>query len=149
IEYSIRGDVRRFLKLKVGDDLNPQFLFSSGQRRATGLAFLLSINLSLTWSRWESILLDDPVQHIDDFRAIHLAEVAAQLVAAGRQVVCAVEDPALADLLCRRLPVRQGQAKRLTLQPDHDGDPSIVAERLLTPGVSTSFLVGSEESAAS
>src|SRR3546814_21018997 len=38
IEYSIRGDVRRFLKLKVGDELNPQFLFSSGQRRATGLA---------------------------------------------------------------------------------------------------------------
>src|SRR3546814_13489471 len=32
IEYSIRGDVRRFLKLQVGDELNPQFLFSSGQR---------------------------------------------------------------------------------------------------------------------
>ena len=29
IEYSIRGDVRRFMKLQVGDQLNPQFLFSS------------------------------------------------------------------------------------------------------------------------
>ena len=36
IEYSIRGDVRRFLSLKVGDGLNPQFVFSSGQRRAAG-----------------------------------------------------------------------------------------------------------------
>src|SRR5262249_21570904 len=27
IEYSIRGDVRRFLKLQVGDNLNPQFIF--------------------------------------------------------------------------------------------------------------------------
>src|SRR5262249_59861668 len=88
IEYSIRGDVKRFLKLQVGEELNPQFLFSSGQRRATGLAFLLSVNLSLAWSRWKSILFDDPVQHIDDFRTVHLAEIGAQLVASGRQVIC-------------------------------------------------------------
>ena len=62
---------KRFLKLQVGDELNPQFLFSSGQRRATDLAFLLSINISLAWSRWRSILLDDPVQHVDDFRTVH------------------------------------------------------------------------------
>jgi chromosome segregation protein len=84
IDYKIRGDVRRFLRLQVGDELNPQFIFSSGQRRATGLAFLLSVNLSLAWSRWRSILLDDPVQHIDDFRSVQLAEVMAQLSAGGR-----------------------------------------------------------------
>jgi hypothetical protein len=58
IEYSIRGDVKRFLKLQVGEGLNPQFLFSSGQRRAAGLAFLLSVNISLAWSRWRSVLLN-------------------------------------------------------------------------------------------
>lgn len=47
IEYSVRGDVKRFLTLKVDGDVNPQFVFSSGQRRATGLAFLLSVNLSI------------------------------------------------------------------------------------------------------
>lgn len=115
IEYSIRGDLRRFLSLQVGDGLNPQFLFSSGQRRATGLAFLLSINLSLAWSRWRSILLDDPVQHVDDFRTVNLAEVLAQLVASGRQVIVAVEDAALAELLARRMPVsRTGDASRIT-----------------------------------
>ena len=36
IDYSIRGDLRRFLSLQVGEGLNPQFIFSSGQRRATG-----------------------------------------------------------------------------------------------------------------
>lgn len=116
IEYSIRGDLRRFLSLQVGNGLNPQFLFSSGQRRATGLAFLLSINLSLAWSRWRTILLDDPVQHVDDFRTINLAEVLAQLVASGRQVIVAVEDAALAELLARRMPVsRTGDASRITL----------------------------------
>lgn len=141
IEYSIRGDVRRFMKLQVGDDLNPQFLFSSGQRRATGLAFLLSVNLSLAWSKWRSILLDDPVQHVDDFRAVHLAEVASQLVTGGRQVICAVEDEALADLLCRRLPVDHvGAGKRLTLGPNADGALAVLSERALHPLVQTSIV---------
>lgn len=134
IDYKIRGDVRRFLKLQVGDELNPQFIFSSGQRRATGLAFLLSVNLSLAWSRWRTILLDDPVQHVDDFRSVHLAEVIAQLVATGRQIVCVVEDPALADHLCRRLPVpAPGEGVRVTLGPDLDGALALLDHRPLVP----------------
>jgi DNA repair exonuclease SbcCD ATPase subunit len=105
IAYKLRGDVKRFLKLEVGDEINPQFVFSSGQRRATGLAFLLSVYLSLSWSKLKTLMLDDPVQHIDDFRSIHLAEVLSKLVAGGRQVICAAEDAALADLLARQLPV--------------------------------------------
>lgn len=148
IEYSIRGDVRRFLKLQVGDELNPQFLFSSGQRRATGLAFLLSVNLSLAWSRLRAIMLDDPVQHVDDFRTVHLAELSAQLVTEGRQIICAVEDPALAELLSRRLPVSAvGSAKRITLGPDIDGDPHVSEERDLVP-MRRYTLVSSESQAA-
>ncbi|WP_187770667.1 ATP-binding protein [Cognatilysobacter lacus] len=134
IEYSIRGDVRKFLRLQVGENLNPQFIFSSGQRRATGLAFLLSVKLSLAWSKWKTIMLDDPVQHVDDFRTVHLAEVAAQLVRDGQQVICAVEDVALADLLSRRLPVLEmGDAKRISVAPDEEGDFSIQAQTLLSP----------------
>lgn len=134
IEYSIRGDLRRFLSLQVGEGLNPQFLFSSGQRRATGLAFLLSINLSLAWSRWRSILLDDPVQHVDDFRTVNLAEVLAQLVAGGRQVIVAVEDAALAELLARRMPVtKPGDASRLTLGLDGAGCSTVLARSTLVP----------------
>ena len=134
IEYKIRGDVRRFLKLQVGNELNPQFIFSSGQKRATGLAFLLSVNLSLAWSRWRSILFDDPVQHVDDFRSVQLAEVMAQLSAAGRQIICAVEDFALADLLCRRLPIDSpGRAKRVTLGPDREGVLTKLLDQDLVP----------------
>jgi hypothetical protein len=112
IEYSIRGDVRRFLSLKVGDGLNPQFVFSSGQRRAVGLAFLLSVHLARAWTSWRTLVLDDPVQHIDDFRALHLVEVLAALRLDGRQIICAVEDAALADLLCRRLLSTQDEPGR-------------------------------------
>ena len=145
IEYSIRGDVRRFLKLQVGDGLNPQFMFSSGQRRATGLAFLLSVNLSLAWSRWKTVLLDDPVQHIDDFRSVQLAEVLAQLLEEGRQIICAVEDPALADLLGRRVPIRKaGSGKRITLGAEATGALSIREERTLQPLVSRALVLGKQ-----
>lgn len=134
IEYSVRGDVQRFLKLQVGDGINPQFVFSSGQRRATGLAFLLSVNLSIAWSRWRSILLDDPVQHVDDFRTVHLTEVLAHLCQSGRQIVCAVEDSALADLMCRRLPGSESaQGKHVTLGADRDGALSVINEREIAP----------------
>ena len=103
IEYSIRGDIQRFLSLKVGDGLNPQFVFSSGQRRAAGLAFLLSVHLARAWAHLRVLILDDPVQHIDDYRSLQLVEVLAALQLEGRQIICAVEDSALADLLCRRL----------------------------------------------
>lgn len=134
IEYSVRGDVKRFLKLQVGGDVNPQFVFSSGQRRATGLAFLLSVNLSVTWSRWRSILLDDPVQHVDDFRTVHLAEVLAHLCQSGRQIVCAVEDSALADLMCRRLPSSErAPGKRVTLGTDRDGALAVTYQEDIAP----------------
>jgi DNA repair exonuclease SbcCD ATPase subunit len=132
IEYSVRGDVKRFLTLKVDGEVNPQFVFSSGQRRATGLAFLLSVNLSIAWSKWQSILLDDPVQHVDDFRTVHLAEVLAQLCASGRQIICAVEDSALADLMCRRLPSTvSSPGKRISLGANTTGALAIIHEQTI------------------
>ena len=116
IQYLMRGDVRRFLSFSVGPDINPRFVFSSGQRRALGLSFLLAVHLSRKWCRLKTLILDDPVQHIDDFRAMHLVEVLSAIRRAGRQVVCAVEDPALADLLCRRLEMRaSGEGIRIDM----------------------------------
>lgn len=134
IDYSIRGDVRRFLSLKVGDGLNPQFVFSSGQRRAAGLAFLLSVHLARAWTPLRSLLLDDPVQHIDDFRALHLVEVLAALRLDGRQIICAVEDSALADLLCRRLVSTATEGgRRLDIDLGPLGATSVVTDQEIHP----------------
>ena len=103
IETDFGGRVRASLNFTVGDGRNPQFLFSSGQRRAAGIAFLLAIHLSRPWCRLRSLLLDDPVQHIDDYRSLNLVEVISAVRRTGRQVIVTVEDPALADVLCRRL----------------------------------------------
>ncbi len=117
VDYHIRGDVRRFLSLQVGDELNPAFMFSSGQRRAAGIAFLLAVFLTRSWSRLRTLVLDDPVQHIDDFRALHLVEVLTAIRRAGFQILCTVEDAAVADLLCRRLgSAGQGDGVRIDLE---------------------------------
>jgi DNA repair exonuclease SbcCD ATPase subunit len=131
IEYAVRGEVRRFLSLRVGDNLNPQFVFSSGQRRTAGLAFLLSVHLARSWCRWNSLLLDDPVQHIDDYRALNLVEVLAAIRQSGRQVICAVEDQALADLLCRRLSGASAEGTRIDL--GHFGDGMVSHQRIVAP----------------
>jgi chromosome segregation protein len=103
LNYSVRGDLRKYLSLSVGDGINPRYTFSSGQRRAIGLAFLLAVHLSRPWCRLKTLVLDDPVQHIDDFRSLHLVDVMSAMQKAGRQIICAVEDEGLADLMCRRM----------------------------------------------
>lgn len=107
LSLAVRGEVRKFLSLSVGNDVNPRFTFSSGQRRAIGLAFLLAVHLSRPWCRLRTLVLDDPVQHIDDFRSLYLVEVLGAIRRMGQQIVCAVEDEELAELICRR--VRSGR----------------------------------------
>jgi chromosome segregation protein len=128
IDADFGGKVRGSLNFSVGEGRNPQFLFSSGQRRAAGLAFLLAVHLSRPWCRWQSLLLDDPVQHVDDYRALNLVEVLAAIRRSGRQVVVAVEDAALADVLCRRLRSSQTEpGRRYDLHHASDGSAKVEA----------------------
>jgi chromosome segregation protein len=134
IESDFGGKVRGSLNFVVGDGYNPQFLFSSGQRRAAGLSFLLAIHLSRPWCAWKTLLLDDPVQHIDDYRALNLVEVLASIRRSGRQVIVAVEDTALGDLLCRRLRSTRGDLGRhYELRVSNTGTSTIVGDKEIYP----------------
>jgi chromosome segregation protein len=129
IEIDVAGQVRASLNLLVGDGKNPQFLFSSGQRRAAGLAFLLALFLARPWCGLDTLLMDDPVQHIDDYRALNLAEVLSSIRKSGRQVIIAVEDAALADLLCRRLRSQTDEpGRRFELDIDADGSAHVAGQ---------------------
>lgn len=134
IDADFGGKVRGSLNFLVGDGHNVQFLFSSGQRRAAGLAFLLAIHLSRRWCKWESLLLDDPVQHIDDYRALNLVEVLSAVRRSGRQIVIAVEDTALADVLCRRLRSSVSEKGcRIDLATSKSGAAEIVSTQIIVP----------------
>lgn len=134
IEIDFGGSVRASLNFTVGDGRNPQFLFSSGQRRAAGIAFLLAMHLSRPWCRLRSLLLDDPVQHIDDYRALNLVEVLSAVRQAGRQVIVTIEDPALADVLCRRLRSTISEpGRRFELGTSKDGSSKIEEQLEIYP----------------
>jgi DNA repair exonuclease SbcCD ATPase subunit len=134
IETDFGGRVRASLNFTVGDGRNPQFLFSSGQRRAAGIAFLLAIHLSRPWCRLRSLMLDDPVQHIDDYRALNLVEVLSAVRRTGRQVIVAVEDLALADVLCRRLRSTADEGgRRFELSTSNNGSAAIERQTDIFP----------------
>jgi DNA repair exonuclease SbcCD ATPase subunit len=134
VRYRMRGDVKRFLSFAVGNDINPRFTFSSGQRRALGLAFLLAVHLSRPWCKLKTLVLDDPVQHIDDYRALRFAEVLSSIRQMGHQVICTVEDPELADLLCRRLRSTSiGDAVRIELEYEPGTGARIKQVRTIAP----------------
>lgn len=77
---------------------------------------------------------DDPVQHIDDYRALNHVEVLSAVRRQHRQVVVAVEDPLLADLLCRRLRSVSGHpGRRFDLAVDHAGSAAVEAVTEIAP----------------
>jgi chromosome segregation protein len=134
IEIDIAGKLRASLNFTVGEGYNPQFLFSSGQRRAAGLAFLLAVHLSRPWCALNTLMLDDPIQHIDDYRSLNLVEVLSAIRRGGRQVIIAVEDKALADVLCRRLRSSPEQpGVRLNFATDQSGSAEIQSELSVAP----------------
>ena len=134
VRYRMRGDVKRFLSFAVGSDINPRFTFSSGQRRALGLAFLLAVHLSRPWCKLRTLVLDDPVQHIDDYRALRFAEVLSSIRQMGEQVICTVEDPELADFLCRRLrSFAEGDGLRIELDYEPGSGARVKDVRRIMP----------------
>jgi chromosome segregation protein len=55
VRYHMSGDIKRFLSFEIGHGINPRFTFSSGQRRALGIAFLLAwicLVLGASSPRW-------------------------------------------------------------------------------------------------
>lgn len=132
IDYKIRGDVRRALNLTVGQDLNPQFMFSSGQRRALGLAFLIAVHLSRPWCNLQTLILDDPVQHIDDYRALNLVEILSNIAKQGRQVLVTIESNELADMICRKLQgSSENPGKHIKVDLSPNGGGTIANEEIL------------------
>lgn len=134
IEIDIAGKLRASMNFTVGDGYNPQFLFSSGQRRAAGLSFLLAVHLSRPWCALNTLMLDDPIQHIDDYRSLNLVEVLSAMRLRGRQIIVAVEDSALADVLCRRLRSSAEElGNRFELGVDEFGSATVRDRTIIAP----------------
>src|SRR6185295_1071029 len=54
----------------TGEVGEPRFFLSSAQGNVLGLSIFLSLASQQRWSPLEVILMDDPVQHLDDLDAV-------------------------------------------------------------------------------
>jgi chromosome segregation protein len=116
----------------IDDDHSARSIWE--MRRTAGISFLLAVHLSRPWCALRSLLLDDPVQHIDDYRALNLVEVLSSVRRTGRQVIVAVEDASLADVLCRRLRSSVNEdGRRFELAVATDGSSTIVGRTTVLP----------------
>ncbi|TPN53882.1 AAA family ATPase [Mesorhizobium sp. B1-1-7] len=94
---------------------NPRAMLSAGNLNTAALTLFLALNLSakplLPW-----IIIDDPVQSMDDVHISQFAALLRTLKLVGRQVVLAVHDRQLFDYLA------------LELSPTFNGDRLITVE---------------------
>lgn len=85
---------------------DPGTLLSTSQANAVAVSLFLAFNLGLTPTRLTSVVLDDPLQNLDDVHLLGLVDLLRRLLP-HRQVVVTTHDPSFAALLTRKMrPVR-------------------------------------------
>ena len=85
----------------------PRFFLSGAQLNALALSFFLSFARRQQWCRLRALLLDDPVQHLDDLDAVALLDLLREIALvregpAQRQMVLSTCDLNLYHLALRK-----------------------------------------------
>jgi len=88
---------------------NPAVILSSSQTNALAVAVFLSLNLGLPMRPIDAVLLDDPLQSLDDVNLLGLIDLLRRTMQ-RRQLVISTHDERFGQLLARKLrPVDRGQ----------------------------------------
>lgn len=81
---------------------DPSLTLSTSQANALAVAIFLAFSLGLTPSSLDTLLLDDPLQNLDDVHLLGLVDVLRQ-VRSRRQLIVTAHDRSFARLLARKL----------------------------------------------
>lgn len=83
--------------------LSPQAILSEGQIAANGFSILCAASTAYPWSRWRSLLLDDPLQHNDIIHAAAFVDLMRNLVELKNyQLLMSSHDRSEADFIARK-----------------------------------------------
>jgi hypothetical protein len=87
-------------------DLAPQLVLSEGQLAANGFSILCAASKAYLWSRWRSLLLDDPLQHNDIIHTAAFVDLMRNLVELqGYQLIMSSHDRAESEFIRRKFAV--------------------------------------------
>lgn len=108
---------------------DPGRTLSTSQANALAVTLFLGFNLGLSPTQVESVVLDDPLQNLDDVHLLGLVDLLRR-IQPHRQLILTTHDAGFAELLCRKMrPLKSDD--RLTLlrieQWDRQG-PRLVQE---------------------
>ena len=79
-------------------------VLSEGQLRSAELVQLLSMSVSIPWSDWRCLLLDDPVQSNDIIHVAAFIDLLRNLMAEQRyQVILSTHDPEITEFFGRKM----------------------------------------------
>lgn len=82
----------------------PEYLFSSAQLNTLGVCLFLSMSLRQNWLNFDTILLDDPVQNLDDINVLALIDLLRSIVEINKkQIFISTHDERLYSLLQKKL----------------------------------------------
>jgi exonuclease SbcC len=100
----------------------PGAVLSSGNLNTAALSLFLTLNL-IEQTRHDVLVLDDPVQNMDDMHVVHLAEVLKSVAReTGRQVILAVHERPLLEYLSLELAPTHSTHSLITLELERDSE---------------------------
>lgn len=92
---------------------NPHFVLSSSQLNALAVSVFLGLNLGLRYTPLDIVLLDDPLQSLDDINLLGLIDLLRR-IKDRRQLILSTHDESFGRLLARKLrPSNPDQATKL------------------------------------
>lgn len=96
-------------------DADPLLVFSSSQANVVALSAFLALGWAAGDDAMPFLLLDDPLQALDDVNALGFADLCRHL-RSDRQLIVSTHDPRLAGLLERKLAPRRANEKTRLLR---------------------------------
>jgi predicted ATPase len=117
-------------------DRDPYTLFSSSQLNALAVSLFLGLNLGTREAPLEAVMLDDPLQSLDDVNLLGLVDTLRRTKAL-RQLVVSTHDRRFANLLQRKLrPVgNDGRTRIFSFSDWSDQGPIIEPDEIVSEPV--------------
>ena len=99
----------------AGVDADPLIVFSASQANIAALSYFLAMGLGAGERALPFVLLDDPLQSMDDVNVLGFADL-CRFVRADRQLVLSTHDRRFANLLRRKLAPRDSRDRTIVHQ---------------------------------
>jgi len=110
--------------------VNPSLTFSSAQLNVLAISIFLAIHTNQAWSKLDTILMDDPVQNMDDLNILSYIDLIRK-IRKKKQIIISTHDDNIFRLMRRKLqPSDKGQLICYEYKSFNVNGPEIIIDRI-------------------